>query len=101
MAKMEKGTMPSKGKPAKIDATGDASKKGYHKTPFGADNMENHFIHDAYVKQANPSESEDSNIHEIAHHQQNSQFYSGDRHVSKSPAAKSTGPKKSGGNENG
>lgn len=55
----------------------DIAAQGFRKIPFGPDDKINHVIHNAYVKQANPKESENTKIHDIALHEQNSLFVSG------------------------
>lgn len=55
----------------------DIAAQGFRKIDFGPDDKQNHIIRNAYDKQAVPTESEDTNVHKIALHQQNSKFYSG------------------------
>lgn len=54
----------------------DVAEKGYKRMDFGADEKENHLIRDAYVKQAEPTESEETDLPRIALHEQVSHFYS-------------------------
>lgn len=63
------------------EAGHDVGKMGYRRTDFGPPEHVNHRIEGAYVKQATPKDSEHSNIHQIALHQQNSDFHSGDRNA--------------------
>lgn len=61
---------------AKKESSEGVAEKGYKRMDFGADVKENHLIRDAYVKGASPDESEKTDIHNIALHEQNSYFYS-------------------------
>lgn len=58
------------------EKNGNIGEQGYRKIAFGADDEVNYNLKGAYVKGANPSESENTNIHKIAKHMTQSQFYS-------------------------
>lgn len=55
---------------------GEIAHKGFRPMPWGADEKENHLIKGAYVKQAKPTDSEKTMVHEIAKHHPNSKMYS-------------------------
>jgi hypothetical protein len=54
----------------------DVAKHGFRRMDFGPDEKENHFIRDAYVKGAKPSDSEKTAVHGVAKHMQTSKFFS-------------------------
>lgn len=63
----------------KQDNSHDVGAEGYHRAEFGGNEDENYRIADGYrVKDESPSRSEDSNIHEIAHHSVTGELYSGE-----------------------
>ena len=62
--------------PYESKGAGDVAAQGFRKIDFGPDDEVNYNIKSAYVKQANPKESENTKIQKIAKHMTQSQFYS-------------------------
>jgi hypothetical protein len=88
----------------KRDMGHDAGKEGYTRYDFGGNEDPNYRIEDGYkMKDESPARSEDSNIHEIAHHTVTGELYSGDPeghgHKNKVAAAYNAGPFDTGGHE--